>query len=233
MSQRTNAATLAANGITEYIKRNQLHPGDPLPTEANLCEALNLSRSSVREAVRTLSSLDIVEVRHGHGTFVGSLSLSPLIQGLVLRTTLDSENSFQHLRDVVEVRIGLDLSMADELCAAFTADDATHLLELVQAMHEKHSAGQSFAEEDHAYHRRLHSLIANNLIRELSDAFWQIHMDVLPLMEVQMPGDIEKTIEAHAAIVHALEAGDAQLYREKVLAHYAPLQRAIAAVQAR
>lgn len=68
MRQRTNAATLAANGITEYIKRNQLRPGDPLPTEANLCEALNLSRSSVREAVRTLSSLDIVEVRHGHGT---------------------------------------------------------------------------------------------------------------------------------------------------------------------
>ena len=50
-------------------------------------------------------------------------------------------------------------------------------------------------------------------------------------MKVQMPGDIEKTIEAHAAIVHALQAGDEQRYREKVLEHYAPLQRAIAAEQ--
>lgn len=229
MNQRTNAATLAVNGITDYIKKHELKPGDSLPTEARLCEALDLSRSSVREAVRTLASLDIVDVRHGHGTFVGSLSLSPLVQGLVLRTIIDSANSFDHLREVVEVRIGLDLSMAEELCSKFTADDATYLLELVQTMQAKHSTGASFAAEDRAFHRRLHSLVSNNLLRELSDAFWQVHMDVLPLMKLQMPGDIEITIKAHAAMVYALQAGDAQRYRQVVIEHYAPLQRAIAA----
>lgn len=229
MNQRTNAATLAVNGITDYIKKHELKPGDSLPTEARLCEALDLSRSSVREAVRTLASLDIVEVRHGHGTFVGSLSLSPLVQGLVLRTVIDSAHSLDHLREVVEVRIGLDLSMADELCDAFTDDDATYLLALVDEMRAQHAAGESFAAQDRAYHRRLHSLVSNNLIRELSDAFWQVHMDVLPLMKLQMPADIEITIEAHAAIVQALQAGDAQRYRQVIIEHYAPLQRAIAA----
>ena len=54
--------------IKHYILENKLQPGDPLPTEAELCDALGASRTSIREAVKTLNALDIVNVRHGHGT---------------------------------------------------------------------------------------------------------------------------------------------------------------------
>ena len=103
-----------ADQIKQLIIARGLTPGDPLPTEAELCEELDVSRSSVREAIRTLSTLDIVDVRHGHGTYVGPMSLDPMVEALVFRGVLSPEGSLQSLREVVEVRLALDLSMASK-----------------------------------------------------------------------------------------------------------------------
>src|SRR5688572_20396388 len=81
-------AESTAQQVKAYILRNHLRPGDLLPTETELCDTLGVSRSSVREAIRRLATLDIVEVRHGYGTFVGNLTLAPLVEGLVFRGTL-------------------------------------------------------------------------------------------------------------------------------------------------
>ena len=79
----TTQAATTINAIKDYILQTHLKPGDPLPTEAQLCADLGVSRSSVREAVRTLVALDIVQVRHGHGMFVGQVSMRPMIESLV------------------------------------------------------------------------------------------------------------------------------------------------------
>src|SRR3954453_17592481 len=71
-----------ADQIKQLILSRNLSPGDAFPTEAEPCETLDGSRLSVREAIRTLSTLDIVTVRHGHGTFVGDMSLAPLVETL-------------------------------------------------------------------------------------------------------------------------------------------------------
>jgi len=75
--------------IKSYILRHGLHPGDRLPTESALCADLGVSRSSVREALRKLQALDIVTVRQGSGSYVGDMSLQPLVETLVLRAALD------------------------------------------------------------------------------------------------------------------------------------------------
>ena len=75
--------------IKEYILTNRLAPGDPLPTENELSEQLKVSRSRIREAVKTLSALDIVEVRHGYGTYVGRMSFSAMVESLAFRGMLE------------------------------------------------------------------------------------------------------------------------------------------------
>ena len=105
MKPITLSATQAAiEGIQQYIRDHSLTSGDILPSETELCDELNCSRSSVREAMRTLQSLDVVEVRRGQGTFVAGMTLSPMVQGMVLRATLDPDHTAAHLHEVIATR---------------------------------------------------------------------------------------------------------------------------------
>ena len=92
----------ASDAIKDLIRARGLEPGDLMPTEAELVVELGVSRSSIREAVRTLTALDILEVRHGTGTFVGQLSLKPLVEGMVFRGVLLPGDGLQSLREIID-----------------------------------------------------------------------------------------------------------------------------------
>jgi DNA-binding FadR family transcriptional regulator len=225
---RRKAQWSTVEEIKQYILEQGLHPGDPLPTETELCAELGVSRSSVREAMRTLSSLDIVEVRHGHGSFVGGLSMSPLVSGLIFRSVLDSEGELRTLREVVDLRIALDLGTAEELVelhrGGLPRDD---LRELVDRMRRHTSRGEPFIEEDGEFHRELLAGLDNTIVRQLVSALWEVHTEAVPKLGLPPARDIVRTVEAHEAMLDALEAGDIEAYRTAVADHYQPLLTAI------
>ncbi|MDO4928788.1 MAG: FCD domain-containing protein [Corynebacterium sp.] len=218
--------------IANYIRDHQLNAGDALPSEAALCELLNVSRSSVREAIRTLASLDIVETRHGHGSYVGKMSLAPLVNGLVLRMTLHEGQALENLSHVVAMRETLDLANAAELTAKLKGQDLRELEDVVAEMRDLHAAGESFAIPDYQFHYLLSTYVSNPLMQEFSLALWEIHTSVVPALGLGAPEDMEDTVRAHALMLDALKAGDEQRYRELITEHYAPLRNVIAAKRA-
>ncbi len=213
--------------IKEYILRAHLRPGDLLPTEAELCSLLGVSRSNVREAIRTLAALDIVEVRHGYGTYVGQLSLKPLVEGLVFRGVLIPGDDFSALREVVEVRQALDVSMAEQIVTEMAGSRNPELERLVAEMERKARAGEDFFEEDRAFHSHLLAHLDNFLVAQLGTAFWDVHQVVSPKLGLPAPEQIDLTAKAHGDMLRAAEAGDAEAYRDAVVAHYAPLRDAL------
>jgi len=217
----------AVQRIQDLILAEGLVPGDPMPTEADLCSRLEISRSSVREAMRTLASLDIVEIRHGHGTFVGQLSLAPLVDGLLFRARLNDGNDLRALREVVELRIALDLSVADQLVEHYRSTRNPHLEGLVAEMRALAEVGEPFPRADAAFHGALLSPLPNGLLTQLAQAFWEIHTTAVPLLGIAPAEDILDTVDAHQAMLTALEAGDAAAYRDAVHAHYRPLGRVL------
>ncbi|GEB52434.1 MULTISPECIES: FadR/GntR family transcriptional regulator [Streptomyces] len=224
-------------GIKHYILENRLRPGDPLPTEAALCEALGASRSSVREAVKTLHALDIVEVRHGHGTYVGGLSLAALVESLTFRGMLGADDDMRVMADLLEARELFERGLAERIAAGASAEYLDTLDVLVARMREQAAAdgadGAGFVEADRAFHAHFVSASGNALIGQLSVAFWDVYALVAPYLNVVGPGDGQDTVAAHQRIVDAARAGDADGLSAALADHYAPLRRRLAESRAR
>ena len=215
------------HAVKELILDQGLKPGDPMPTEAQLVDLLDVSRGNLREAVRTLVALDILEVRHGTGTFVGQMSLRPLVEGLAFRGVVSPGLDFEALRQIVEVRSGLDQTLAPSVVERMTGAAAEELGQLCDAMAAHSSRDEAFAAEDRAFHLTLASLLDNELYGDLVGAFWDVHTRLAPRLGVPTPRDIEDTVAAHRAMLDAAVAGDLDAYRAAVENHYAPLLRVL------
>ena len=215
------------DAIKSYILRHGLRPGDHLPTESALCADLGVSRSSVREALRKLQALDIVTVRQGSGSYVGDMSLQPMVETLVLRAALDDINGVQSLHSIVETRHALDLGIALPLTRAMKGTSNPELWELVNTMTDHAHAGETYFDQDIAFHSGLLAYLKNPLMHQLVAAMWLVHQSVTPQLAAASREEMEDTAEAHAAILRACEAGDAEAYAAAVDAHYEPLMTII------
>ncbi|MGV9184953.1 FadR/GntR family transcriptional regulator [Arcanobacterium canis] len=218
------------DSIKAYILSHRLQPGDPILTEAELCNYLGVSRSSVREALRKLEALDIIKVRQGRGTFVGEMSLQPLVNTLVLRNALentDTERGRNALSDVVATRLALDRGIASDLVQALAGTHNPELHDIVVTMEEKATKGERYLDEDIAFHSALLKTVGNELLSQLTSAMWLVHQAIIPQLSTPSSPELLHTARAHALMLEAAEAGDVDAYLEALEAHYAPLQELV------
>ncbi len=224
-----NRSVATMNAIKAHILSNRLKKGDPLPTEATLVAEFGVSRSSVREALRTLEALDIVEIRHGSGSYVGSMSLEPMVQTLALRASLSEATDQSFLKEVVEQRRWLDLGAAADVVAAFQKNPVPELHDIVDRMEALAVKGERFMQEDIEFHNGLLSSLGNELTKQAYGAFWLVHMSMIPQLGDAVDKDLLATALAHRKMLDAAEAGDLSSYIEAIDEHYQPLLRILEA----
>ena len=96
------------DSLTEAMIQKELRPGDKIPTENELSESLGVARNSVREAIKILVFLGVLEIRRPEGTFVcngfSESMINPMIYGIILNQG-DSWDSLMELRELIEVGI--------------------------------------------------------------------------------------------------------------------------------
>ncbi|OMH24721.1 hypothetical protein BKD30_07570 [Tersicoccus phoenicis] len=208
--------------IKRYILINRLSPGDPMPTENELSDQLAVSRSRIREAMKTLSALDIVEVRHGYGTFVGAMSLTGLAESLAFRGMLTSHRDKHFLADLIDLRELLEVNWAPLVVERLDADTVAAMRALATTMVDLAAQGREFPVEDRQFHQLLVATSGNALVGQLLDVFWQVHSLV---SETLGPASLlPETAQAHHAILDAIESRSAESLEAAIRRHYAPIR---------
>lgn len=223
------------SNIQEYVKRyiieHRLTAGAPLPGEVEIANTLHVSRNAVREAIKVLQTLGIVETRHGQGTFVGDLSMRALVAGLSFRVLFDASQNLQTLRELLEIREILECDLIVRLPQMTTPAYLADLRLLVAQMEARAVHAESFAEEDRAFHEILYRPLGNHLIIQLLQAFWDIYHATREQL-VSPAEDPMRTVRVHQAIVNALATGDGEDASAAMVAHFAGIRSRLAHVHA-
>ena len=207
--------------IIDLIVEQALPPGAPLPTELSLMDDLGVSRNSIREAIKALQALGIVEVRHGYGTFVGSGGSAALQTWLLFRTRVRGTTDVGRLRDLLEVREMIETELTRRVACSHRPELIAELEACVARMRR---SGPDTAAADREFHDLICAEAGFELARELTGLFW----DVYQALEGELGGPVAAphgTAERHQIIVDALVLGDADVAAEAVHRHFDEVRR--------
>jgi DNA-binding FadR family transcriptional regulator len=204
MTARVPAYRQAQIEIKKYIEDHQLRFGDALPPEGVLAQDLGISRPSLREAVKSLESLGIVESRHGEGIYVKAFSFDSIIENLPYAFV----SSGRSVRDLLQVRAAIELGSVPAVLRQISPADVQELRELASRMVKKAKVGELFEEEDRQFHATMYRCLGNAFLGTLTDLFWRVfnrmnHSELPPTRKA-----LEASARDHADIVKMIEAKD-------------------------
>lgn len=210
------------DAIRDYILVNRLQPGAALPAEGDLARQLGVSRNTVREAVRSLESLGVIETKRGSGLYVSNFSFDPILDNLEYGLLFD----LSELSDMLQVRRVLEVGLIETAMSTLTTQAKEEIKKTVDAMGRLAHDGQPFVNEDRRFHRLLFEHIGNHMLVRVLDIFWQ------GFNKASHYGDIADddpvwTYHAHQAVVDAIITGDVERAKVALDEHYAGLERRI------
>ncbi|WP_405908629.1 FadR/GntR family transcriptional regulator [Streptomyces sp. NBC_00828] len=206
--------------VMQLILDRRLRAGAPLPTEAELMEDLGVSRNSVREALKALQALDIVDIRHGYGTYVGEASLTPLVDGLTFRTLARPSDDASALAEILQVREVLEEGLIRRVAGTLSEAELDRLESVVTRMETAGQEGGPFAELDREFHELLYASLGNALVPQLLGAFWTVFRRVSGIRGWTDDPAPEVTVRRHRDIVTALRAHDVEGAQRAMAFHF-------------
>jgi DNA-binding FadR family transcriptional regulator len=220
------------DGIKRMILAGALRPGDRLPVEKDLAESLGVSRGSLREGIRALSILGVVDTRQGDGTYVTSLDPSRLLAPMGFVVDLQGESSAQpyhHVRRVLEseaAALAATRMTPEGLAEARSVlDGVTDLLGRNPVDHDR------FIETDIAFHRVIAAYSGNPVLAALVEALASRTVRARLWRGLHEVGSEERTLAEHEAIWRALAAGDAEGARIRMANHLLGVQESLAGAE--
>jgi DNA-binding FadR family transcriptional regulator len=207
----------ARDTIKEYIVTNGLCGGDPLPSEGELAEELGVSRNSVREAVKALETLGIIEIRAGTGLFVKDFTFDTVLSHLAYGLTFD----VRPLIEIFETRAYLEIGMAPRTVANVSPGRLAELDDCLENMRTAAEQGKYSRDEDERFHSLLFKEIGNEVVRGILNTFWKmLNIAISNTAVPPDPVDPMFSYLSHKAMADELRRGDGEGLRKATLEHF-------------
>ena len=208
--------------IKTMISEGRLKSGDQLPPERDLAEKFLVSRTSVREALRALESLGLVEIRPGEGTFVREVSIESLIQPLALVMLSQREA----IGELFEARRLLEPLIAGLAAVRATRDDLQEMGRILDDQAREITAGRTGLAQDAQFHTAIgtaaHNRAISRIVHALMDLLTQSREESL-----KTPGRPERSHEDHRRILGAIAKRSESAARQAMLDHLIAVERLV------
>lgn len=209
--------------IKQYITDNRLAAGDLLPPEGQLATDLGVSRGSVREAIKALESLGIVEVRHGDGVRVRAFNFDSIFDVFSYALIFDPLRA----AEILQIRIWLEEAAIGEVVGRITDAELDQIEGLLSRWEQDAVANTDTSGDDRGFHRLLYHTLGNESLLGFIDQFWIVyHANILQNMGPDRePLD---TVKAHRELLAAVRARDISLAKQRMRDHFRNLEARMA-----
>ena len=211
--------------VAKQIERlilQKLQPGDKLPSERELAEMLQVSRSSIRDAIRSLELMGLVEPRQGAGTIVRELSaeslVNPFANALKRRQELVSE--------LLDFRKMLEPPLAARAATHASPDEISEMEEILQRQEATLSHGEVSIAEDAEFHYSIALASGNSVVLKVLDILMDLLRDTRE-RSLQLKGRPEKSLAGHRRILAAIKRHDAEAAKAAMRRHIEDIEEIV------
>ena len=213
--------TVRRNKVYEDVARQierlilkKLSPGDKLPSERELAELLSVSRSSIRDAIRSLELAGMVEPRQGAGTIVREITANavanPLSNALKRKEEIMGE--------LLDFRKILEPPLAARAATHASADEIAEMEDILERQQVKAKAGASTIQEDSEFHYAVAMASGNSVVLKVLDILMDLLRDTRE-RSLQAEGRPQKSLAGHLRILSAIKRHDAEAAKAAMRRH--------------
>lgn len=226
---KTEFSAVRRNRVHEEVARQlealilkELKPGDKLPGERELAEMLGVSRSSIRDAIRRLELVGLVEPRQGSGTRVREISTETLVSPLA--------NVIAHKRQLVgellEFRQMLEPGMAARAAEHATPEDVARMEEILRRQDRKVRGGGLAVEEDSEFHYLIATAARNSVVLKVVDVVMDLLRETRS-RSLQSEGRPQRSMAGHRRILSAIRRGDPEAAEAAMRQHIRDIEKMV------
>ena len=199
--------------LREFVRQENLAPGDRLPPERELARRLTVSRTSLRQALTALRVEGLVDIRHGNGIY-----LLRSADDTVPPIAADLATAHPELPALGEVRNALEALAAWGAALRRSDDDLAALVAAVRVMEQEIAGGEHGLRGDRAFHRAVLQAACNEVLTMLLDAIEE-GSERIAHASLSRPGQPERSLAAHRLILDAIVGREADLARRLMSDH--------------
>jgi GntR family transcriptional repressor for pyruvate dehydrogenase complex len=200
--------------MIDLIEGGSLKPGDKLPPERQLAEELNVSRTAIREALRSLESMGYIESKVGGGTFIREISLDNAL--IPFSSVLSQDKNL--IKELLEVRQLLESEIALLASKRASAEDIERMEAALDLMRQEVDSGEIGLRGDNAFHNAL-ALASQNMAMSKILGLCDELLSRSRESTLRIPGQPAKSLEDHVSIYHAIKDKDHVLAQQLMKQH--------------
>lgn len=210
VNQQQSVVHLVVERIKQALLQKELRPGDFLPSETELTKSLGISKSSVREAVKMLQAMGVVEVHRGQGTIISKQPSRDYINTLLFQLIVEDSNP----RHIVDLRIMFETACTVMAMENASDDDTERIKETISGMEKSIKTGRPKIDKDFEFHLAILESSHNPLVIMLGEMVFELFRQSISTSMLKSP---EKALRDHKRIFNAFRKKDEEKLRKEIV----------------